>query len=282
MKLLVHLCVLLAVSINSFAAVSPKRIITLSGALTETVAALGFTGNIVAVDVTSEYPLSIKKLPKVSRNRSLSVEGLMAYMPDMILAPEGDISRQIQYQLKTAGIQLVTVKQEFSVKGAQQLIRTVAVALQVPEKGEILARQTALAINKELSAIKQQQHRPLKVLFVYARGAGTMSVAGKGSNMDAMISLAGGNNAVQEFSDFKPYSTEAMIKANPDVILMFDFGVSSLGGRNAILQMPGVSLTNAGKNKRVVVMDGPLLVNFSVRLADAIRELHAVLFNPAA
>ena len=57
---------------------------------------------------------------------------------------------------------------------------------------------------------------------------------------------------------------------NPDVILMFDFGLSSLGGTEAVLKMPGVAQTNAGKNKRIVQMDGELLINFSVRLDQAI------------
>lgn len=104
-----------------------------------------------------------------------------------------------------------------------------------------------------------------------------MSVAGKGSSLDAIISLAGGRNAVQEFNDFKPYITESLVKANPDVILLFDFGLSSLGGTSAVLKMPGMALTNAGKNKRIVQMDGQLLINFSVRLADAIRSLNKLL-----
>ena len=256
---------------------SPQRIITLSGALTEVVDALGFGKNIVAVDVTSEFPAYVKQLPKVSRNRSLSVEGLMAYRPDIVLAPEGDISKAIQSQLKAAGIKLVNIKQEYSVKGALQFIHAVAVALQVPEKGQSLSIQTEKDINAELEKIRQAKRKAPGVLFIYARGAGAMSVAGKGSNMDALIQLAGGKNVVQEFSDFKPYNTEAMIKANPDVILMFDFGLGSLGGKNALLKMPGINATNAGRNKCVIEMDGPLLINFSVRLATAIRELNRQL-----
>lgn len=252
----------------------PQRIITLSGALTEVTDALGFGKNIVAVDVTSEFPAYVKQLPKVSRNRSLSVEGLMAYRPDIVLAPEGDISKAIQAQLKAAGIMLVNIKQEYSVKGALQFIRAVAAALRVPEKGQSLALQTEKEVNAELEMIRQAKRKAPGVLFIYARGAGAMSVAGKGSNMDALIQLAGGKNVVQEFSDFKPYSTEAMIRANPDVILMFDFGLSSLGGKNALLKMPGITATKAGKNKCVIEMDGPLFVNFSVRLATAIRELN--------
>ncbi|MNY19202.1 hypothetical protein D3C86_1526240 [compost metagenome] len=56
---------------------------------------------------------------------------------------------------------------------------------------------------------------------------------------------------------------------------MFDFGYKSLGGINSILKMPGVSLTNAGKYKKIVEMDGDLLINFSVRLDQAITGLNA-------
>jgi iron complex transport system substrate-binding protein len=274
---LLFITLLVLRSMSLLATDAPQRIITLSGALTEVADALGFGKNIVAVDVTSEFPAYVKQLPKVSRNRSLSVEGLIAYRPDIVLAPEGDISKAIQSQLKAAGITLVNIKQEYSVKGALQFIRAVASALQVPEKGQSLAQQTEKEVNAELEKIRQAKRKTPGILFIYARGAGAMSVAGKGSNMDALIQLAGGKNVVQEFSDFKPYGTEAMIRANPDAILLFDFGLSSLGGKNALLKMPGITTTKAGKNKCIIEMDGPLLVNFSVRLATAIRELNRQL-----
>lgn len=117
------------------------------------------------------------------------------------------------------------------------------------------------------------------MLFIYARGTGTMSVAGKGSSIDAMMELAGGKNAVQEFSDFKPYTTEALVEANPDIILMFDFGASSIGGKEAILKLPGVRITEAGKYGRILVMNAALLVNFSTRLPEAIMELHTGMLD---
>jgi iron complex transport system substrate-binding protein len=256
---------------------APQRIITLSSALSETADALGFGNRIVATDVTSEYPAYIKKLPRVSRNRQLSVEGLMQYRPDLVLAPEGDIPKAIAYQLQKAGIKLVTFRQQFSVAGADKLIREVAAALGVAAKGDALAKQTMAGIKAVQQQVSSNKQKTLRVLFIYARGAGTMSVAGKGSNMDAIITLAGARNAVQEFADFKPYSTEALIKANPDVILLFDFGAASLGGRTAILKMPGITLTNAGKQKRIVEVDGPLMVNFSTRLPDAMQDLYQKL-----
>jgi len=272
MKKILYLFLFLSSSIYVNAAI-PKRIITLSAALTETADALGFGKSIVAVDVTSMYPAFVNKLPKVSNNRSVSAEGLIAFAPDLVLAPEGSVSKEIQYQLKSAGIRFVGIKQEYSVAGALMFIRTVAAALQSAPKGELLAKQTEIKIKQSLATIKTGGKIP-KVLFIYARGTGTMLVAGKKTSMDAIITLAGGKNAVQEFNEFKPYTTEALIKANPDVILMFEFGYNSLGGINSILKMPGVGQTTAGKNKKIVQLDANLLVNFSVRLDQAIRALN--------
>ena len=270
-------CLLLFISCYlQLNAAVPKRIITLSAALTETAAALGFANNIIAVDVTSIYPAYINKLPKVSNNRSVSAEALIAFGPELVLAPEGSVSREIQYQLKSAGIRFVGIKQVYSVKGALTFIRQVAAVLQVSPKGEVLVKQTEIKINQAIAGVKIKGKMP-KVLFIYARGTGTMMVAGKKSSLAAIIQLAGGVNAVNEFEDFKPYTTEALVKANPDVLLLFNFGYSSLGGLNSILKMPGVAQTGAGKNKKIVQMEPSLLVNFSVRLDQAITELNSKL-----
>lgn len=254
---------------------APKRIISLSSALTETVYALGYGSSIVAVDVTSVSPAQATKLPRVSKNRVVSAEGLISFKPNVILAPEGDLSRAIIQQLRASGIRVISIRQQFSSKGATEFIQNVANAIQEPEAGKKLASQTQAALNRIQEMVqKDSKGKSPKVLFIYARGAGTMSVAGKGSNLDAMISLAGGKNAIQEFSDFKPYTTEALVKANPDIILLFDFGMSTLGGKDAILRMPGVRITNAGKNKRIIEMESTLMVNFSARLPEAIEKLH--------
>lgn len=258
--------------------VAQSRIITLSSALSETVYALGKGSNIVAVDVTSEYPAEIKRKPRASRDRTFSLEGLLAFKPDLVLTPPNEISYVVETKLKQLGVKVVTISQEYSVKGAERFVKEVAQAVGASTKGTALSQQLQADVSQVLANL-QTGSKKLKVLFIYARGVGLMSVAGKGSHIDAIITLAGGRNAVQEFSDFKPYSTEALIKANPDILLLFDFGTSSLGGKNAVLNMPGVSLTNAGKNKRVVSMEGPLLINFATRLPKAIKDLNRQLYS---
>jgi iron complex transport system substrate-binding protein len=252
-----------------------QRIITLSNAITETVYALGGGSTIVATDVTSISPQAAAKLPRVSKNRSVSAEGLLAYRPTVIVAPDGDIPVAVIQQVRRAGVKLVTVRQEYSVKGALAFIQDVADAIDATAVGKKLVEKTKVDLTKVQAAVRKKTSP--KVLFIYARGTGTMSVAGKGSSLDAIISLAGGQNAVKEFADFKPYMTEALVSAKPDIILMFDFGMSSLGGKDAILKMPGVRITEAGKHKRILAMDPSLLVNFRSRLPEAITALHKAI-----
>ncbi|MGN8068475.1 heme/hemin ABC transporter substrate-binding protein [Mucilaginibacter sp. 22184] len=261
-------------TLHSKAQAQPKRIVTLNGALTETLDALGLGKSIVAVDVTSTYPAYVNTLPKVSKNRSVSAEGLISFSPDVVLAPDGSVSKEIESQINAAGIKLVRIKQIFTLDGTYQFIKDVAAAVNATAKGDILIKQTKDKVAKALALVKQQP-KNAKVLFIYARGPGVMMVAGKNTHIDAIIGLAGGKNAVSSFNDFKPYTTEALVEANPDVILMFDFGFSSLGGMDSILKIPGMAQTNAGKNKRIIQMDADLLINFSTRLDQAILQLHS-------
>ncbi|TDS07458.1 heme/hemin ABC transporter substrate-binding protein [Sphingobacterium paludis] len=255
------------------------RIITLGSAITETVFGLGLGGHVVATDVTSISPRAAADLPKVSKNRSISAEGIMAFRPTIVLVPDGDMSLAVLKHVKAAGIHVIVFKQEFTANGAYRFIQQIADALNVSDSGKEVVSRTKVTMEKiaEIIAAEGGGKKRPTVLFIYARGTGTMSVSGKGSSLDALIRLAGGKNAVQEFAEFKPYSTEALVSANPDVILMFDFGLSSLGGKEAILNMPGVRLTEAGKQQRILSMNASLLVNFSTRLPEAVLALHQAL-----
>ncbi|SEL98248.1 iron complex transport system substrate-binding protein [bacterium A37T11] len=264
---------------GSFIAIAqPKRIISLSGSITETVAALGFEKQIVAVDMTSAYPSSIATLPKASKGRGLSAEGLLSFMPNLLLAPKGAVSKELEYQLSSAGVRVVQLDQDYSLAGTATFIKAIGAALGVPQKGRQLAAENQQSVKQIQNTLHKSNPLP-KVLFIYARGTGTMLVAGKKTSIDGMVDLAGGKNAVTSFEGFKPYTAESLARANPDVILMFDFGYKSLGGASDILKMPGIAQTPAGKNGRIVQMESTLLNNFSLRLPQAIKQLNQRIYG---
>jgi iron complex transport system substrate-binding protein len=248
------------------------QIVSTNGTLSEILVALGFEDNIVGVDVASTYPASLQQKPKIGHNRDISAEGVLALGADLVVGIADVVKPEVAEQIQAAGTKLLLFDHQYNVDGAKQLIRAVADSLGQSAKGDsVLA-----ALDKDLaladSVVAQFGSKP-KVLFIYARGAGTMMVAGQRTQLDEMIELAGGVNAVQGFEDFKPLTSEALIAANPDVILLFDSGLSSLGGLDGLLQVQGISQTNAGKNRKVVEMDGQFLTGFGPRLGKAIVEL---------
>ncbi len=252
---------------------TPERIISLDGAITAIIADLGRADELVGRDVTSTYPSKITDTIKdLGHVRSLSMEAIMALHPTLILASSGDMNPKLAQKIEDSGIQFKLFEQEYSIAGTKNLIKEVADFI-----GSSSTIQPLLdKIDKELAQVKTFENKP-KVLFIYARGAGTMMVAGQGTSMGKMISLAGGINAAAALDNFKPLTTEALLNINPDVILLFHSGLESLGGIEGLLKVPGVMETNAGQNRAVITMKGGLISNFGPRVGKAAHQLNRLL-----
>lgn len=65
-----------------------RCIVSIGGALTEIIYALGAEASLVGVRKTSLYPAPAAKLPNVGYARALSVEGVLALSPTHIAATE--------------------------------------------------------------------------------------------------------------------------------------------------------------------------------------------------
>ncbi len=249
------------------------RIISLNGAVSEVLVAIGLEKNIAGTDITSNYPESLKSKPKLGHNKNINAEGVMALQPDLIIGLKKEITPALAAQFKAAGIRLLLVDQEYTAEGTKQLIHTLADSLHYAAKGDSVVK----VLEGDLSKLKVADGtaKKPKVLFIYARGTGTMMVGGTGTQVDKAIALAGGVNAVTAFADYKPLTAEALVQANPDVILLFDSGLESLGGAAGLAKVQGIAETNAGKNKKIISMDGELLSSFGPRLGIAIQELAA-------
>lgn len=252
--------------------VKTERIISLNGAITEILADLGEKQNIVAVDVTSTFPEDIKETATdLGHTSKMSIESIMSLNPSVIYATEKDISDEIKTQLEKTGIKLQIIKQVFSVDGTKEMIKTIAESLNKTDYKDLYTR-----IDKDLEGLHSFEKQP-KVLFIYARGAATLLVAGDETPVNNVIALAGGINAVTEFKDFKPLTPESLLNSNPDYILMFTTGLQSMGGIDGVLKIDGISQTNAGKNRKVIAMDGQLLAGFGPRVGQAAKELNHLL-----
>lgn len=272
--MLIRINVFLIVGLMTLATMAfakPKRIVTLGAGVTETVFALGLGDLVVGVDVSSLHPADAVRKPKVGYIRMTSAEGIASLTPDLVLAGSTLGPATVKTQLKSAGIRLELVDKPKNISGALERIRKIGELLDKKE----MATQLINAINEKIESAKKHQNADTKkrVLFVFVHGGTSVNVSGKNTAADVMIKLAGAENAVKSYDGYKPITAEALLAAKPDIVLATTRSLKAVGGEKGLWATPGLGLTPAGKNKKLVIIDDLKLLGFGPRTGDAVLEL---------
>lgn len=265
------ICLLLFLTLSAQAG-TPKRVITIGGALTETVYALGAKDLIVGSDTTSYYPPMAEKLPKVGYQRALSAEGILSLSPDLVILTEEAGPLPVLRQLKSAEVEILTLKAGRSLEDVKANIQKIAEALDREDTGAALIQKIDAESKKLTDSIATAKHKK-RVMFILQHGGGAPLVAGKGTAADSIIALSGAANVVEDYDGYKPLSPEAAVALKPEVILITNQGLEQAGGKESLLNVPGISLTPAGKHGHVIAMDALLILGFGPRAAQAASAL---------
>lgn len=248
-----------------------KRIVSADGSLTEIVYALGQEHKLVGVDTTSGFPITARFLPQIGYKRNISAEGVLSLEPQVLIATQDSGPDKILDQIEGAGVEVFKYSAEPSLNAVREKILAVSKLLGKETEGEQLWHKIELDVIVARQNLVNIQDK-VKVLFVLSMQSGSPVVSGADTHAAEIIYLAGGVNAAQGFSGYKPMPVEAIIAAQPDIILMMDRG-GDHGANIEHLKSHGFNLTPAGKDQRLVTMDGMKMLGFGPRIADAIREL---------
>jgi iron complex transport system substrate-binding protein len=252
------------------------RLVSLGGSLTELVFALGAGDQLVGADSSSYYPSATAELAKVGYQRSVSAEGVIGLGPSVVLHTDASGPPAALEQIRAAGIETAEFPEPRQLDQARARIVALADRLgRVPMGDELVA-----AFDVEIAQIHARRsrfERSPKVMFLYTRGADVLMVAGKSTAAATMIEAAGGQLAF-EHTDFVRLSAEAVIAAEPEVILVTERGLASLGGSRGLLEQRGLAETPAGRDQRIVAFDDLALLGLGPRtgvtLLDLSRALH--------
>lgn len=262
--------VLLAVTTLTFAA--PERIISAEGSLTEIVYALGEEKRLVGVDTTSRYPEVATELPQIGYMRNLSAEGSLSLAPDAMIASDRSGPPRIINQIAQAGVKVEQYKAMPTLEGVRIKIEGVAALLDKKEAGQVLWGKVSQEVEKARLRVANIA-KPVRVLFMFSTQGNSPVVGGSNTEADAMITMAGGINVATEVNGYKPMTTEAIVDARPEVILMMMRGGNHTVTPEDIFNKPGLSQTPAARNNRLVAMDGLYLLGFGPRIGQAISDL---------
>jgi iron complex transport system substrate-binding protein len=257
-----------------------QRIVTIGGDITEIVYALGAGDRVIARDTTSSYPPEAASKPDIGYMRALSAEGVLSVKPDLIIAVEGAGPKDAITLLESASVPIVIVPERRSNDSIIAKIKLIADILGESERGNRMAetldaRFTAL----ETAIAKIPAGERKKAVFLMSMNGGKPMAAGQKTAADAMIQLAGGINPMAAVEGYKPASDEALIAAQPEVVVMMN-SASGAPKPEVVFDSPALRSTPAAKNQALVAMDGLYLLGFGPRTADAARDLaHAIYPN---
>jgi iron complex transport system substrate-binding protein len=258
-----------------------SRILPLWGNLSETVFALGLGDHVVGRDISATFE-GVQDLPLVTTGHDISAESVLSVQPTVVLAQTDSGPPEALDQIRANGVPVVVFDEPTSIDDVIPRIESIAAALGVPEAGRELADRTQGELDAAEATVPHDGDEPT-VAFLYLRGsAGVYLLGGKGSGADSMIEAAGGvdaGTAIGLTNPFTPITSEAMVKAAPDAILVTTTGLESVGGIDALLAMPGIAQTPAAANRRVVALEDGLLYSFGSRSADALRQLVEQLYG---
>ncbi|MFC4170782.1 hemin ABC transporter substrate-binding protein [Microvirga sp. GCM10011540] len=271
---LILVSALMLASVPSRAA-SPRRIVSIGGAVTEILYRLGRESEIVGVDTTSLFPAeALKTKANVGYVRALGAEGILSLDPSLVLATEGAGPPDAMRLIEQAGVPIVRVNDEPSPEGIVRRIRDIAKAVDAGEAGDALVREVERGF-AQLSRNRAQVTRPTRVLFVLSLQNGRPLVGGKGTTADAMLALAGAENAASSLQGWKPLSDEGLIAAAPEAIVMMNHGPD--GAAHDPFALPAFAATPAAAKRRLVVMDSLYLLGFGPRTPSAAQDLMVAL-----
>ena len=250
------------------------RLVTISGAITEVVYALGAQAQLVGSDTTSLYPAAAQHTPKVGYMRQLSAEGVLSLKPDAVIATTEAGPAVVLEQLRSAGVQVTLVPSHYTWQDVGAKVAAVGrAARREPAARELQQRLDAewAQVQAQVAATRRGQ-RP-RVLFILAHGP-TPQVAGRSTAAQALIGFAGAENALASFEGYRPMTAEALASSAPDFILSTTQGIEALGGPATFWQRPELALTPAYKKRALIAPDALLLLGFGPRLPEAVRGLH--------
>lgn len=253
-----------------------ERIMTLGPDVSEIAFALGVGDRIVAVDRGSKFPEEAAAKPNVGYRRTLSAEGMLSLNPDLIIAAEDIGPPEVVDTLKALSIGVVFVPEDNSLPGIQKKIALIAAILDRKAEGEALSARVT-ADFEDAARLAERIPASARKKVVFFHGLVRLTAAGSDTAADAIIGYAGGVNPFSGIKGYKPASEEVLLDMAPDTILMMGNGK---GGPTPeeVFAVPALKETPAAKNRSLIVLDGPYMLGFGPRTADAVRRLARALY----
>jgi iron complex transport system substrate-binding protein len=246
-----------------------RRVVALAPNLVEQLYAIGAGSRVVATSEHADHPAAARALPRVAAAGSIDLERLIAAKPDLVLVWGGGTSQAQQAALARLGLP-VYVAEAATLEAVASSMERLGVLTAAPDAAAAAARYRA-----EFAELRARYagRAPLRV-FYQVWPVPLMTLGGRHLLTEAMA-LCGGRNVFAGIDALAPtVSTEAVLAADPQLIVAAEPGARANGALEHWQRYAGLSAVRAGA---LVTLDADRLTRAGPRLPAEIARLCAAI-----
>ena len=253
-------------------------VVTLAPSLTETIYFLGGENLIKGTDINSDYPETISKVKKViGWDMTPDYEMLLALAPDVIFASEMTSFAEIS-NMEKLGLTVYCVKNPADFDELFESILTIGNVIGKTDEAVELVESLNERVEAVTDAMKKCDDKNLVFYELDATDPTKPWTAGKNTFISGIIALSCGENLGDELEgEWAQIGLEALIKADPDVILLGDAAHGN--SPEAVAARTGWNELSAVKNGKLFEFDDNLVSRPGPRLVEGL-EVIAGLLHP--
>ena len=256
-----------------------SRIVVAGGSITEIIYFLNSEEKIVALDVTSNYPEKAKELPSIGYVRNLSAEGILSMNPSIVFGEDDMGPPGVIKQLRDINIDLRIIPEEKTIDGILDKIYCIASIIDKVPNAESKINSTLipdiLSIEKRLST---STLIPKRVMFIFSIKGNKIIVAGSRTSGDGFIKMTGSENIFSTIEGWKSVSQEAIIKENPDYIIMSERDLHNSETIKSISENPIFKNIKAFEEQNIIFDDAMAMLGFGPRTIKSVLNAVNIMY----
>ena len=242
----------------------PARVVSLNPTTTEIIFALGVGDLLVGRSRWDAWPAEAARVPSVGDGIRPNVETILAARPALVVMYASADNRTAARALRSAGVATLAVRVD-SIAQFRRITLLLAGALGVPQNGRAIVD----SVDRTLARVRRLTSAAPHPTVLWRAWDTPLLVIGGGSYFTELVEIAGGRNVFADDPRPSPQvSFEEVLRRNPDRMLAGDSAAArALQGDARWRTLPAV------RDGRVLVVDGELLAQPSVRLGQAAVHL---------
>jgi iron complex transport system substrate-binding protein len=251
----------------------PSRVVSMAPNVTEVLFALGLEEKIVAVTPLCDYPPEAQSKTHLGGTNP-SIEQILAFKPDLVLAPQDMIQPDLLHSLDRVKIPTF-VLQAAQLEDVLAQIQTVARMFDRSKAGDELTA----TVRQRIALVRERTQSLAHPRVLYVLNTDPLQTAGPGSFIHQLIEAAGGANIASDtFTSYPRFALEEVLARDPELII-FPIGTAEGIPEEEQQQWRRWASLSAVKHNRLVQIPSVLIDRPGPRIVEGL-ELLAKAIHP--